>query len=312
MAVDARVFASEEAWHKHRRVSLGSSDAPTIVGASSFESPFGLWAVKTGRLEWSYEETRRLRAGHALEGEIHKELLVERPEIDLFDPGDHSIIFDTETPWRHATLDRLYGPKGCFDGLESGQVLEALSKAEGVAEFKTVSGWMKESWSEEPSAYAIVQTHHQMLVTGLRKAIVAAWFGLGEDFRVYDLEAVPALLDGVDRAERAFQRALDTNEPPDPDESERTSKALAALWPTEELETVMLDEEAAEWFGQLQKAKDRRNEQNHKIREAENWLKAMIADHEAGEIPGVATISWKTITRSGKSYRQLRIKEVKK
>ena len=248
----------------------------------------------------------------------HRALLEERPDIDLFDPGDFSVIFDSRFKWRHATVDRLYGPKGCFEGLgqTDKDTLKALKVAEGVAEFKTVSGWMKESWSSEPSAYALIQTHHQMLVTGLHKAIVAAWFGLGEDFKVYQFDANKALLDGVDRAETAFQAALESDTPPDPDESERTSKALAALYPRETLDLIPLDADALEWYQVMQKAKERRNDQNAKIREAENWLKAMIGEHEGGVLPDGGKILWTTVERGGyevkpTSYRKLSIKKPK-
>lgn len=58
--------ATHEEWLEERKRGIGSSDAGTIMGASPFQTPYGLYLLKTGRAE-PVKESDAMFNGHILE-----------------------------------------------------------------------------------------------------------------------------------------------------------------------------------------------------------------------------------------------------
>lgn len=134
---------SGEEWHKWRGQGLGSSDAPVIMGASPWSTPYQLWEEKIGltKREVSNFATQR---GHELEP-------VARAQYELetgLDMPATLAVHETR-PWLRASLDGF--------NAENNIVLEI--KCPGKDDHETaVNG-------KVPDKY-YPQLQHQLLVTG--------------------------------------------------------------------------------------------------------------------------------------------------
>lgn len=198
-------------WLQQRQEGIGSSDASAIVGLSSFESPYSLWEIKTGRAPLDppvSESTQKLRDwGNRLEP-IILEATAEEIGMAISKPGRG--VYNIGTPWLHANLDGW---------TEDGRIFEA----------KTVHGAQHKKWDGQIADHAEIQVHHTGMVTGVKQAVVAALIG-GNDLRVYEIELNPRIQEMLFEAEAAFWKCVVTDTPPDVDGHTRTLEALTSEW----------------------------------------------------------------------------------
>jgi predicted phage-related endonuclease len=237
-------YPNREAWLKARRLSIGSSDACTILGipfvpgAEPKKSPLELWAEKTGKPGFEPEtngDNIRLRFGHAAEpivSDAASKVLEEDQWI--YDPGDFTIARNVDDPHLAATVDRLVGSKN------PETIIDRFVEADGPGELKTVELYAAKDWDHEPSHYALVQVQHQMLVGGWPEAWVFAMVGFSQ-FKHYHVEANSTFQAMMLQELDQFWSCVERDEPPAVDASDACRKALAILHPDEvEGETIHL------------------------------------------------------------------------
>lgn len=155
--------AGSEDWHKARENSIGGSEISTIVGLNPFESPYTLWAKKTGKIPAGIEENWAIRFGKAFEEPILKLWAEEHPEYEVFLTGTYQ---DALLPFRHANPDALARHR------ESGDWV--------VIEVKTG----RQTWETVPAGY-VAQVQHYLDILDLQKAFIVAVAGMSwYDFEV--------------------------------------------------------------------------------------------------------------------------------
>jgi predicted phage-related endonuclease len=246
-----RTYPTREAWLAARRHTLGSSDAPVILGighradSSSSRSLYQLWAEKTGKLEPEPPPpalARRFRVGHvmerAAEGELDAELrgAVIRPS-DLQEVKEGGAFVGWRRAWRACAPDFLQSAP------DQGLIRFSLAKVLGPIEVKTVEPVVADDWQDGPSSYALVQVHHQMHVGGWSEAWIAAWIGFG-DFRLYhvtpDVELMETMLEAE---ERFWVDHVQADVPPAVDASPSCTRTLRRLHPKDSGETKLVESE---------------------------------------------------------------------
>lgn len=154
-------FEDRETWLAGR-VGLGASDAAAVCGLSKWQTPLGLWEIKTGRKKAKdLSGNAAVSFGVRAEPHLRGLFLAEHPEYQLeYHPFD--ILYQEERPWLTATLD--------------GELITETGE-HGVLEIKTAQCSSKEDWAEwrdrTPTHY-YTQICHQFLATGYSFAFLFA------------------------------------------------------------------------------------------------------------------------------------------
>jgi putative phage-type endonuclease len=226
--------ADSEEWHAARKDSIGGSEISTILGLNPFESPYALWAKKTGKIPSSIEPNWAVRFGKAFEYPILKLWQEEHPEYEIFTTGTYQ---DSLLPFRHANPDALARHK------ETGEWI--------VIEVKTG----RQTWEELPAGY-YAQVQHYLDVLGLQKAALVAVAGMTwYDFWIErdDFEIEIARQKAID-----FQTCIFADQRPEWDGSESTYEAVRYQHP--QIEDSEVEIEGLENLLTLQREYDLANE----------------------------------------------------
>jgi putative phage-type endonuclease len=176
-------------WLLERAKSIGSSDAPAILGVAPFSdaTPLGVYVAKT-QPPLPEEESEAKRWGHLLEAAVAANF-GGRSGLAVESPPPWSLYRSEEAGFLHATPDRFVVP-------EAGprRILEVKTTRYGGR--KLVDGTFQDEWESGPPLWVQVQVQHQLLVLGLDSAYVAVLIG-GQEYRSFEVHA-----------DRAFQSAL--------------------------------------------------------------------------------------------------------
>lgn len=180
---------------EERRTGLGGSDAAAALGLSPWQSPFGLWEVKTG-LAPGPEQNEPMLWGKLLEDVIRREY-VRRTGFQV--TYRKELIRHPQFPWMFAHID------GEVAG--AGAILE-------VKTTRDARGWGEPGTDEIPLHY-LTQVHHYLSVTQAEICDVAVLIS-GQDFRTYTVRADPSLTQQLIEGEQAFWSLVETGTPPPP------------------------------------------------------------------------------------------------
>jgi putative phage-type endonuclease len=147
-------------WLAFRQKHLGASDAPILMEASKWCTPYKLWQRKL-RLEPEQKETSAMRRGKELESIARAEFIKQKGL-----PVDAVVIKNTNYPFMHASMD------GAFFGPISKELVAAV-------EIKVPASESSESHQMAmsgviPEMYKW-QLLHQMIVCNLQSILYFSW-----------------------------------------------------------------------------------------------------------------------------------------
>lgn len=289
---------------KSRRMTLGSSDVPTILGlprptAKEPDSPWKVWARAKGlRLGTSNNSTRR---GQIIEPALRAWYCAEYApgqDVRLGPPITQAPMYGPE-PWMSARPDMI---------VPGVRVIEIKT----TRSFDEADGWGPDE-SDQAPASVIAQTTWQMIVADVAEADIVAFCPMSDDIRVYHLKRDPEVDKAVVDACREWWNAhIVADVAPDPDASAACSEVLARMWETEKdrLREASPDErdliyEAAKAASEAKRAKNRAD--TLKAR-----LKQRVSDHYGLTIGGKKAVIYyptkeSTYTTTRKAGRTLRL-----
>lgn len=277
-------------WLDWRRQGLGASDIPALLGLSTFQSPWSLWASKVGLLPDS-ETTERQRMGHIFEAAI-AQLFHERTSLHV--AGEQTWCTAKAHPWARATVDGFV--------IES-QELNHLDDALGVLEIKTDGSF---GWPDGPPPRVEAQVRWQMMVCDLPRAWVAVLHA-GWRFDIHEIERdahEEAFI--LERAARFWHDHVLTGQPPPVDGSTATSEAIGAVWPQHhEGQAVELPGEIASLLLERVELKAVAKQTKTAIDEIENRLRAAIGDAEIATVDGTPVLTLRAQERRGLDAKAL-------
>ena len=248
-------------WLEQRQDGIGSSDASAIAGLSSFESPYSLWMVKTGRAPLDPpvdRSTEKLREwGNRLEP-----VILEATADEISHPITKPTVgyYNLEHPWLHANLDGV---------TDDGR----------ICEFKTVHGSQAYKWDGQIADHAEIQVHHTGLVTGMTHAVVAALVG-GHDLRVYEIELNPNIQEMLFDMEQKFWQHVQDGTPPDVDGHARTIEALTAEWQHKPAAQEVAAEDVQDVWAAWLDAEQRRKQAEQDEKAAKAKLAELMDGHD--------------------------------
>lgn len=255
-------------WLEERNQSVGASEVPTVLGCNPFDTPFALWARKTGNAP-PKEQTEQMRMGHVMEPVIATEYCRETKRT-VTDPGEFTIQQRAGWPFLHATLDRLVRPCKEHD-------------MPGPLELKNVGARMTAHWTDGVPLYVALQLQAQMAVIGADWGSVAALLA-GQYFVWQDMERDDDFIAAMLVKVEAFIVLVKTETPPEPSGADLAT--LGQMYPQEEpgLE-VELPESLAPVAERWEAGKRARTDIAAAVDGDEATLKAAIGEAEYGVLP---------------------------
>ena len=181
-----------------RRTFIGGSDAPVILGLSSWKSRYELWQEKTGEKEPDdLSEVERVRWGTVLEAVVAEEYM-RRTGKRVRRINQRQVSKDHA--WMVAQIDRR---------IVGG----------GLLEIKTTDGANGSEWGEEGTAeipaHYYAQVQHQLAVMRESFAEVAVLIG-GNRMRLYLVPRDDTFIDDMIAAESEFWMGVQARVPPEP------------------------------------------------------------------------------------------------
>jgi predicted phage-related endonuclease len=320
---------SREEWLALRRQSIGASEAAAACGEDPVVSPLEFTCRKRGVIEEpDLGQIEAVRWGQLLEPAIVAEtarraslVLLERGGIeDLFSKdadtelvgfveGHHPFLRSRARPWQTATPDGLG--------------LHPLTGALVGIEAKNAGQYNSGAWDAEegraPEKFQIQVAHQLAVAPRLSGGILSGLIG-GNSLRSISLERVliVQVIEAVVAIESRIWNCIETGALPDlsgPPAS--VAKALKALHPDDNGESVVLPETILDVAVQFEEAKEIAREATKTVEELKSQLVAAIGNATFGYMPdGSGIYSYKTQERDeyvvkASKYRVLRFSKAK-
>lgn len=249
-------------WLQQRNQGIGSSDASAILGLSSWESPYSLWEIKTGKAPLDPpvdERTQELREwGNRLEPLI-LEAASDRLGITLHKPevGYHH----PERTWQRANLDGWDTTRG------------------RVCEWKTADSSQRHLWVGQIADHAEIQVHHSAAVTESDHAIVAALVG-GNQLHVHEITINQNIVDIITEAEDKFWEHVLRDTPPPLDGHVRTLETLTREWAHKPGSAEVAVADVEDWWRESIDAAESEKAANKRKKQAQAHLARMLDGHD--------------------------------
>ncbi|HMJ11404.1 MAG TPA: YqaJ viral recombinase family protein, partial [Polyangiaceae bacterium] len=275
--------SERDAWLTERATMVTASDAAAIIGEDEHRSALEVYVDKI--------MARREPEQLTLSDPRFWGKLLERPILEgvaqyhgwTFRAGG-ALLRSRKHSWLGATLDA------------------EIDRGTGVGweDFEGKTTRVPKGWNEEDGSLpnrVLVQVQAQLLVTGAPSAVV---FALLQGSRPCQIEVDPspefhAFI--AEATEEFIQRVRGMN-PPDPDGSASSTRALARLFPHEDGSIVQLAAEAADWTQEVQKIAEQLKVLEARRDELRNMLRKAIGPSSFGLLPGVigekSCWSWRT------------------
>lgn len=267
---------SHEDWLVHRKRGIGSSTAPAAIGVSPWVSPLECWTDLVG-LNDRKIESEAMEWGTTLEPVI----------ADKYQAVTGRNIVRPTAIYQHDEHDFMIGNPDRF--------IEGDERGLGVLEIKTTGAFHASDWESEPPLHYQVQLQHLLAVTGATWGSFAVLIG-GQKFRWQDQVRNEQFIQWLIKKETDFWQKVVSGEPPRPDDSESSRRALELLYPVAQPDkTVALPADADAWAAQLAEAKAAIKKAEELKRQAENNIKAAIGDAEMGVFPDGSGYKWANV-----------------
>lgn len=203
-----------DAWAR----TVSASKIPALLGLSTYDSAYSLWARATGRLENIERDTKATQRGNLMEATLLTYLDTELGDGHRVTAG--AAYIHPEHPTWSAAPD--------------GHVYEGRRRTPyALVECKTArysEEWGTEGTAEIPPGY-LAQVAWQMYVTGARLVYVPALVAM--EFRLYVVqwEDIAGDIDLILGAVQEWQACVDTDTAPAWDGSDATYEAVRRLHP---------------------------------------------------------------------------------
>ena len=266
-----------EEWLERRKEGIGGSDAAVVCGVSRYKSPVELWMEKTDQLP-AQEAGEAAYWGHQLEELVRTEF-TKRTGIQV----EHrmELLRSDQHPFMQANLD------GICQHPDLGPC---------IFEAKTVSAFKAGEWEDGIPDEYYLQVQHYMAVTGYRGAYVAALIG-GNTFRWKFIERDDELIAAMIQLEERFWQHVQNKTPPVLDGSDSVAQFLAEQFPNSTPNSrIELPNRAEQLIQQYDTACQQIKDLTEQKQQAENQLKQMLGEHEAGTAGG-HIVTWKNVVQ---------------
>lgn len=250
-------------WLELRRSGIGGSEVGTILGLNRWESPYTLWAKKTGRIDESVGASEAMEWGNRLEPVILDKFEESHPDLTLHrEVGTWS---HPEREWQRANPDGIF---------------ETADGEFGIVEVKTSQ--FEDDWTAGVPRYYETQVQWYLQTFGFASAYVVALFH-GNRYREYEVTAEGFTQEVNLEAVEQFRKFLVEDIAPDFDGSTSTYETVRAQHPEIDSEgSVELEELGVDYFDLV----DVLSEAERAVTEAKSRILSKMGTAKRGLIDG--------------------------
>lgn len=292
MSIDP--IGNREEWLAWRRLGIGGSDAPILMGLNPYRGPLSLYVDKMDRGLDPSEPNEAAYWGTVLEDIVAREF-ARRTGFDVRRPPVQNL--------RHSVHAFMQGTPDRFV-YANPEATEPI----GILELKTCTLRKEWDWDPDPPETAKCQLRHYMAVAGMNLGWLACLIG-GQRYIHHEVQRDPAFEAKMIETERQFWWHVENDVPPDPDGRDSTTAIINQRFP--EAEPMVLvelggnpDYEAA--VAEVVRLSRNQREDKKRLEEAKNRLKLALGTGEVGLIEGQPVISWKNGSRESIDTKALR------
>jgi putative phage-type endonuclease len=267
---------------KVRRQHIGASEIAAVFGLDPYKSDYALWVHKTGRLDGLGldDSNDATDWGHRMEDPLATWFADHNPDWEVL-PAPGSLVRD-DHPLFIVSPDRIIRHR------ETGVL--------GVLELKNAGDRQRDQWLTEedqaPERY-IIQTLMQMWATGTTTGYLCVLLNGNHPVirRVdWDAEAVDTILTEV---EAWWDRHVIGGSPPAPDESDRTTHLLEAMYGTTIPEPIDVGADAEVHRASIKAMRDQIKVLADAIDRSKNLLRSLMGEHDEAVSQGNVIATWK-------------------
>lgn len=259
-------------WRELRRIGLGGSDSPGVLGVSPWSSPLTVWMDKTGRSP-EKKETHRMTLGRIVEIGVLQML----PEL---------VEGAVATPYKKMLQSKI---EPLFIADIDGLVI--IGDEIGVLEIKSILN--DREWKEGPPKHVYVQGQHYLYVTGLPFVLFVA-VGQWDTF-VYRVERDEDMIRTIVREGLVFWEGfVVTDIAPSPTGIDAEDEYISSVIGTEDSEAVLPEDLVSSYL----EAKRIASEADKKAKELYNKIKVDLGASSRG-VAGKYRIIVKKSERAG-------------
>lgn len=278
---------SRKEWLEFRTKGIGGSDVAAILGLSPWNTPFSVWAKKTGRVPVEGEENEFMHWGTIMEPILAREFeqvtgkKVRRQNKTFYVP---------EYPFLRANIDR-----------------DVIGE-DGILEIKTATEYKSSEWADDnvPVPYQL-QVQHYMYVLDRPYCYFAYLVG-GHSFGYKRVERDQDAIDIIEPQLIAWwQKHVVEDVPPEVDGEDATTAALRAMYPEDDGEVIALEDRFDTLLENREQLQASIKDTKNAVTSIDNELRAAIGEATAGDAR-----SWLVTNKlNKKGTRTLRIKRKK-
>ena len=285
-------------WLALRHEYLGGSDAAAACGQNPYESPYSLWAKKTGKMP-EFEGNLITEVGAHLESFVAKHFATV---TGLKVQKSNYTWFNSAYPWACANVDRF------IVGGDAGLEIKTTNSYENAAKFRQ---------SEIPAMW-FFQCAHYMMVTG-KKTWYLAVLSNSRNFYVFCITMDEEMekpsycnslvritdkdIEDLAEMEKEFWKHVENDTEPPVDGSDATDEAIKAVYPDSDGGDIDLGFISGSLI-QLSALKAQINEltrfKNMQEQNVKTFMKAAEKGHYAGY-----TVTYKVQSRTSFDYKAL-------
>lgn len=264
---------SHEEWLETRRIGIGGSDVPAILGFDKYRTPLDVYNDKVSDTIIEKNMTAKMKAGLKLE-DVIAEWFSEETGYKVL--KDNKIRIHKHIPFFIANIDRL--------------IVGHNGEGSGVLEIKTTSGYIAKNWDagDVPLNY-YSQLQHYLNVTGYKYGYIAVLID-GWDFRAYRYERDDEFIEMMTGKLIEFWKCVEIKTPPEP----QTRDDLMKLYPMPaEGKIIEATEETYRVYKDLCEVRRQIKQLEEAEEEFKLILQKIMKDAERIEYNGETLITWK-------------------
>lgn len=269
-----------EEWLKYRSLGIGGSDAAGVVGLNTYQTPYTIWANKTGRLS-EEEENEAMRQGRDLEPYV----------VARFEEATGKKVRRRNVMFQHDD----------YDFMTANIDREIIGEDAGFeAKTTSVMNLRKFKNGEFPDQY-YVQCVHYLAVTGKKRWYLGVLV-LNQGFYHYVIERDENEIAALISAEKEFwETYVVPDVAPPVDGYVATSKTIDRIFSDSGGECEIIGSTAIQNYMAL---KDSLRQIRREMRKAEQQIKTELGECEIGYC-GDYTVKWRKIMKASVSKEKL-------
>lgn len=271
MSINRIKTESREEWKALRKKYIGGSDAAAVIGLNPYNSPFSVWAEKTGQAP-EFEGNLATEVGTYLEEFVAQKFEDETGKTVR--RCNLSLVND-DYPWAIANVDRM------VVGEDAGLEIKTTSEL-NMKSFKN---------GEYPATY-YTQCVHYLAVSSKARWYLAVLIG-NREFKIFTIERDQAEIDALMQAEKSFWNDyVVRGATPPVDGHSATTEAIRKIFPQEMLPEADLSD-CYDLFASRKALVESKKQITAQIDAIENDLKVRMGLAATGKC-GAFSVSWKT------------------